>query len=68
MKVRALTSFGGGGVHHGMGDVFELPEGVDWLRAGLVEVVKEEPESTAVKPAETATKKPAARKRTTRKK
>lgn len=35
--VRAVKSFGGGGVHKSAGDEFELPAGADWLRAGLVE-------------------------------
>lgn len=55
MIVRALTSFGGTEYgHYSDGDVFELPEGVDWLRAGLVEIVQEaavmEPPEKAVKP------------------
>lgn len=41
MWVRALKSFGGvtatGSFHVSQGSVFELPEGADWLRAGLVE-------------------------------
>lgn len=42
MKVRALNSFSDS-VHgtHAAGDVFYLPEGADWLRAGLVEVATE---------------------------
>lgn len=48
-KVRALTSFAGGGQSYGMGDVFELPPGVDWLRAGLVEKVGKA-ESAAMAP------------------
>ena len=49
MKVKALISFSDSvhGTRAG-GDVFELPEGADWLRAGLVEVV---PEPEAPKPA-----------------
>ena len=47
MKVRALKSFGSAGVvnsvHYSAGDVFELPDGVDWLRVGLVEVVETKP-------------------------
>ena len=74
MKVKVLKSFAG---YHGegadrkfisagMNDIIELPEGTDWLKAGLVEPVKGEAESAAVKPAETAAKKPA-KKRTRRK-
>lgn len=38
MKVKALTTFGGVGVQNrSAGEVFELPEGTDWLKAGLVE-------------------------------
>lgn len=44
MKVRALTTFGGHDgkthTHHSKGEVFELPDGVDWLRAGLVEPIE----------------------------
>ena len=60
MKVKALNSFVGtvNGVKHRVAadDVFELPEGADWLRAGLVEAVPEPeseqaPEPEAPKPA-----------------
>lgn len=40
MKVRAVTSFAGRFGSHSKGDVFELPENVDWLTAGLVEPVE----------------------------
>ena len=55
MKVRALTSFGGtyargNHVHYGKGDKFELPTGVDWLNAGLVEAIETQPEAAVVKP------------------
>ena len=57
MKVKALISFSDSvhGTRAG-GDVFELPEGADWLRAGLVEAVPEPeseqaPEPEAPKPA-----------------
>ena len=72
MKVRVLKSFVG---HYGedntfisagMNDIIELPEGVDWLRVGLVEVVKAEPESATVEPAEKAAKKPAKKRRLSR--
>ena len=57
MRVRALTSFAGSGVSVGMGDEFELPEGVDWLRAGLVEVIPEpEQEKAVAEPPEKAVK------------
>lgn len=57
MKVKALVSFVD--MAHGSraaGDVFELPDGVDWLRAGLVAVVAEpdpepEPAPEVLKPA-----------------
>jgi len=44
MRVRAKVSFTGrtpDGVrhHHVAGDEFDLPQGVDWLRAGYVERV-----------------------------
>lgn len=40
MKVKCLVSFSDS-VHgtRSAGDEFELPEGADWLRAGLVEAV-----------------------------
>ena len=43
MLVKALKSFGGQGIHISQGQVFELPPDVDWLRAGLVEVVDPQP-------------------------
>jgi hypothetical protein len=47
-------------VSHGMGDVFDLPEGTDWLQAGFVVpvVVRAEDmaEKATVKPAETRKK------------
>jgi glycosyltransferase involved in cell wall biosynthesis len=37
MKVKAIVSFtSGSGILVQQGDVFELPEGVDWLKAGFV--------------------------------
>lgn len=48
MRVRALTSFAGSGFSVGMGDEFDLPEGVDWLRAGFVEVIPEPAPEKAV--------------------
>lgn len=56
MRVRALTSFAGDGVSVGMGDEFELPEGVDWLRVGFVEVIDEEPEKAVAEMPEKAVK------------
>lgn len=42
MKVKALNSFSDSVYGTcAAGAVFELPEGADWLRAGLVEVVAE---------------------------
>lgn len=40
MKVRALVSFGSPYGSFTAGDEFELPDGVDWLKAGLVELVE----------------------------
>lgn len=68
MKVRAIRSFVGKGpdgikYRHEEGNIFELPEGSDWIRAGLVVPVEDEgPETAATQPAETAVK-PKARKR-----
>lgn len=54
MKVKVLISFSDS-VHgtRAEGDVIELPEGVDWLRAGFVAPVEPEPapEPEAPKPA-----------------
>lgn len=57
MKVKALVSFVDGlySGNHAAGEVFDLPDGTDWLRAGLVEVVSEPeaepaPEPEAPKP------------------
>lgn len=64
MRVRAVKSFAGqdGDGNHvsvGMGDEFELPLGVDWLQAGLVEPVVvrgvDIAEKAVVKPAERRT-------------
>lgn len=57
MKVKALKSFGG--TQHGHyteGQIFELPDEVDWLLAGLVEPVEEKRETAMMKGGETATK------------
>ena len=40
MRVRAVKAFGGSGHRHDIGDEFDLPKGVDWLKAGLVEEIK----------------------------
>ena len=59
MKVVALTTFGGQGIHVSKDDVFELPEGSDWLRAGLVApfaVEPDEQEAAIAKPARKATR------------
>ena len=56
MLVRAVKSFGGlgphGRIHVSSGQVFELPEGVDWLKAGLVVPVEGQPESAMLAPAQ----------------
>jgi len=67
MKVQAIKSFSSvtdtGRQHYAAGAVFELPEGVDWLRAGLVKPAGEavgsstasmEATETAVSPAQQA--------------
>ena len=68
MKVKALKGFAGrlDGVSYTVseGDIIDLPEGADWLRAGLVELFTDGPEAAAMAPAETATRRPRARKRT----
>jgi hypothetical protein len=74
MKVKVLKSFVGKYekdgreifISAGMNEIIDLPEGVDWLKAGLVEPVKAAPESTTAKAAETATK-PKPKRRTRRK-
>ena len=56
MKVRALKSFGSTIYgHYAAGVEFELPDGVDWLKAGLVEQVKPPPKKreAAARPAPT---------------
>ena len=64
MKVKALTTFGGtdaigNHVHVSAGDVFELPPGVDWINAGLVEPITPEPEAAVVQvPRRAVRKKP----------
>ena len=54
MRVRALVSFAGKAGSVQEGAVFELPDGVDWLTAGLVEVVVE-PATEETTTEETAT-------------
>lgn len=56
MKVRALKSFGGRIGHFPEGSVFDLPDGVDWLEAGLVEPVVEKPETADSKAVKRAVK------------
>lgn len=61
MRVRAVRSFvarlsDGRTFRAVAGDEFELPGGVDWLRAGLVEEVADGPESAALEPGEKAVK------------
>lgn len=66
MLVRALKSFGGNKYgHFPEGKVFELPDGVDWLRAGLVELVEPEIETASIEAPEKAVK-PKARRRVTK--
>jgi hypothetical protein len=68
MLVRAVKSFGGSKYgHKPAGSVFELPEGVDWLQAGLVEPVEQEIETASVEAPETAVK-PKAKRRVTKRK
>lgn len=43
MRVRALVSFAGKGMTVARGAEFDLPEGVDWLQAGLVAPVETGP-------------------------
>lgn len=68
MKVKAIRSFVGKGpdgikYRAAVGDILELPDWSDWIRAGLVVPVEDDaPETAATQPAETAAK-PKARKR-----
>ena len=64
MLVRALKSFGGQGIHISQGQVFELPDDVDWLQAGLVEIVEGQPMETATAEPESKAMLPAAKRRT----
>jgi hypothetical protein len=61
MRVRALTSFVGrvDGRKYIVkaGDVLTLPEGADWLRAGLVEAAEPAPELEPEKPVKKKAKK-----------
>lgn len=50
MKVKALNSFASTDKHYADGEIFTLPEGVDWLECGLVELVEEQPKQEAPKP------------------
>lgn len=43
MKVVALVSFAGNGITVARGAVIEMPEGADWLTAGLVALVETGP-------------------------
>ncbi len=43
MRVVALVSFAGNGITVARGAVIEMPEGADWLKAGLVALVETEP-------------------------
>lgn len=65
MLVKAVRSFGGSKYgHKAEGSVFELPDGVDWLQAGLVIPFVEEPEEATIEAPERAV----TRKRVTRRK
>jgi len=61
MKGRVIKSFAG--THYGsygQGDIIDIPTGVDWVQAGLVEVIEEEKIETAmIAPGRTAVKKTA---------
>lgn len=64
MQVRALVSFVD--MEHGgreAGKVFALPEGADWLRAGLVEVVAEPEAEPTAEPDVPAPSKPGRKKK-----
>ena len=54
MKVKALVGFvgtvDGKTVSHPAGSEFELPDGADWLRAGLVVAVEGEAEEESANP------------------
>lgn len=54
MRVRAIRSFvsrvGGRTYRLGVGDEMGLPDGADWLKAGLVAPVKASRQETAVRP------------------
>lgn len=70
MRVKALKGFvatiDGTKYRVQEGDELTLPEGADWLQAGLVAAVKAEAETATVKAPETAVKKTASpRKRKT---
>jgi len=66
MKVKALKSFGGLDVgHYSAGQVFDLPDGVDWLEAGLVEAYKEPAEAATAEAPEKAVKPRTTRRRKT---
>ena len=57
MLVKAVKSFGGSQHgHRAEGSVFELPDGVDWLQAGLVVPVGEEVETATLEAPEKAVK------------
>lgn len=51
MKGLVLISFAGTGITAAAGTVIDIPEGVDWVKAGLVRVIEDEPEpATTPKP------------------
>lgn len=57
MKVKVIRSFGSTQYgHYSEGQVIDLPDGVDWLKAGLVVPFKEPLETATAEPPEKATK------------
>jgi hypothetical protein len=68
MVVRALVSFAGKGFTVTKGQILTLPDGADWLNAGLVEEVGDQPESAMEATPKPRTKRPAAKKSTAKKK
>ena len=74
MKVKVVRSCAGKyeedgqlkSISAGMNDIIDLPEGVDWLRVGLVVPLKEAAETGALEPSENAMKPKPKRKRAPR--
>ena len=60
MKVKVIRSFVDGKYgSKGMNDIIDLPDGVDWLKAGFVIPIEDETETAAIKPPRAAVKKTA---------